>query len=282
MDRYFGCHVSSAGGLHKALENADILKVNAIQIHPSPPQIWTKPFKEDHEKEYLQRIKDSGVKKVFFHAIYLINLATPDKRKFHLSKMSLVYYLDLLARIKGDGVVVHVGSNRDQKTEEEGFERAAYGINWVLENSNPNSKLLLEVAAGSGAIIGDRMEELRTIYDMVEDKKRVGFALDTQHMWASGYDIKRDLEGVVKEIRKNFGLRKIGLVHLNDSKTEFNSKRDRHENLGQGTIGSAALKAFINHPALAKIPVVLETPGLKTIDGAKSEVSKLKRMISGK
>jgi deoxyribonuclease-4 len=277
--RYLGCHVSAAGGLHKAIENAEVLGVNTIQIHACPPQQWNrKPFAEGVEDRFIEARKSSGVERVFFHAIYLINLANPDPEKFQLSVNSLRFALDLMGRIKGDGVIVHVGSTRDQPTQEDGLKRAADGINEVLAGSSPNSTLLLEVAAGSGSIIGDRFEDLRYIFDRVDDQKRVGFALDSQHMWASGYDLRSDLEGVVKQIRKHFGLRRVKVIHLNDSKTELESRRDRHENLGEGLIGRSALKAFINHPSFKKIPFVLETPALKTLETAKPEVKKLLRI----
>jgi deoxyribonuclease-4 len=274
--RLLGCHVSAAGGLHKSIENADVLGVNTIQIHACPPQQWNRsPFPEGVEERFLEAKKKSVVERVFFHAIYLINLANPDPDKFELSVNSLTYALNLMGRISGDGVIVHVGSNKDQPDAEEGLKRAAFGVNSVLENSPDNSMLLLEVAAGSGKVIGDRFEDLAYIYELVENKDRVGFALDTQHMWASGYDLREDLDGVVKQIQKNFGFRKVKAIHLNDSKTELGSRKDRHENLGAGLIGKKALKAFVNHKSFKRIPFILETPALKTLETAKPEVQKL-------
>ncbi|RME60071.1 MAG: deoxyribonuclease IV [Candidatus Dadabacteria bacterium] len=275
MERFLGAHVSVAGGLEKSLERAEELGINTIQVHPSAPQRWnSKPFEKEYWQKFKERIKKSPVKKVFFHAIYLINLANPDKQKFHLSKLSLVHYLNLLAEIKGDGVIVHVGSLKDQESEEKGYQQIIKGINWVLKESNPSSKLLLEMAAGSGKVVGSRAEELRKIYQGVDNKKRVGFALDTQHIWASGYDIAGDLEGVIKDIKKNFN-GNIGAVHINDSKTELGSKKDRHENIGKGKIGEKALRDFINHPYIRRTPCILETPALKSMDTAKAEVKKL-------
>lgn len=216
--------------------------------------------------------ENSPVKRVFFHAIYLVNLATPDSRKFALAKNSLVYYLDLAARIGGDGVVVHVGSAKDQPDDKTAFQRAADGINQLLEKSGNGARLILEVAAGSGRVIGSRMEDLRSIYDLVEQKERVGFGLDTQHLWASGYDLQNELDEVVSQIERNFGFEKVWLAHFNDSKTELGSKKDRHENIGDGLIGKDALQKFANHPKLRDIPLVLETPALKELASAKKEV----------
>lgn len=278
MIKYFGCHVSCSGGLENALKNGKTLGVNAIQLHPSAPQRWVhKPFNAGIEESFLAERENSGILRIFFHGIYLINLANPDKQKFHLSKLSLVHYLELAQRLGVDGVIFHLGSNVHQPSEEEGFAQAASGINWILEHATGSVKLLLEVAAGSGKIIGDRLEELALIYEQVQEKTRVGFALDTQHMWASGYDFTNELESIVQQVESILGLAKIGAIHLNDSKTQLGSKKDRHENLGQGLIGEATIRNILNHPKLAQIPFILETPDLESIEGAKKEISQLKK-----
>jgi deoxyribonuclease-4 len=276
MKRYFGAHVSCAGGLVNAAKAAIELNINTIQIHPSPPQRWnSQPFTEGIEELFTATKQGSCLDKVFFHAIYLINMATPDPQKFHLAKTSLLNYLDLSSRINGAGVIFHVGSMKDQPDEASGYDRVVSGLNWVLERAPENSRLIMEVAAGSGSIIGDRVEELSLIYSQLERKELVGFGLDTQHMWASGYDLVGDLEGVVKQIEQELTIQKVWSIHLNDSKTELASKKDRHENIGDGLIGEQALKAVFTHPKLAGIPFILETPALETVEGARSEVNKL-------
>lgn len=280
MKRYFGCHVSVSGGFELAIANGDALGVNSIQLHPSPPQKWnSKPYPPEYEAKFLDAKKASKIEKVFFHAIYLINLANPDPQKFQLSKLSLVHYLDLMSRIGGDGVVVHVGSLKDQEDEEVGLKQVGEGIKWILEESTNDARLLLEVAAGSGKVIGSHMEQLARIYDYAGSPKRVGFALDTQHMWASGYDLAGNLESVVSDVEKFFSIDNVSLVHINDSKVEHNSKKDRHENIGEGTLGEKALTAFINHPKLQSIPMILETPRLKDMETAQIEVDKLKQIM---
>lgn len=276
MKRYFGAHVSCAGGLINAAKTAIELDINTIQIHPSPPQRWnTQPFAAGIEDEFNKLHHGSCLEKVFFHAIYLINMATPDPQKFHLAKTSLLNYLDLSARIDGAGVIFHVGSMKDQPDEATGYDRVVSGMNWVLERAPENSRLIMEVAAGSGSIIGDRVEELALIYSQLERKEIVGFGLDTQHMWASGYDLVGDLEGVMHEVDQSLDLAKVWSIHLNDSKTALASKKDRHENIGDGLIGETALKRVFTHPRLASIPFILETPALESVAGARSEVDKL-------
>ncbi|MFN4897116.1 MAG: deoxyribonuclease IV [Pseudomonadota bacterium] len=276
MKHFIGAHVSCAGGLANAARAAIQLDINTIQIHPSPPQRWnSQPFAPGVEDEFNSLRKDSCLEKVFFHAIYLINMATPDAQKFHLAKTSLLNYLDLCARINGAGVIFHVGSMKDQPNEDEGYDRVVSGLNWILERAPKNARLIMEVAAGSGSIIGDQVEELALIYSQLERKDLVGFGLDTQHMWASGYDLVNDLDGVVKLIDKEMSLDKVWSIHLNDSKTECGSKKDRHENIGDGLIGSSALAKVVTHPKLQGIPFILETPALESLEGARSEVDKV-------
>jgi len=274
--RHLGSFVSCAGGLANGVKNGEALGVNTIMLHASPPQRWlSNSFDPDQIAALNEAFKNSKiVKRMHYHSIYLINLANPDKQKFHLSKMTLVNYLELAEQTNVDGVVFHTGSFKDIEPEE-GFLRVAKGINWIFENAKSSKDLYLEVAAGSGRVIGSKLEDLAKIKSLVENSKRVKFCLDTQHLWASGYDIKDDLDGVVKQIDSVLGLENIGCIHFNDSKTELGSNRDRHENLGEGLIGKEAMTAFLNHPKLKDKDFVMETPDVKNADLAKKEVEKL-------
>ncbi len=277
--RYYGCHVSVAGGMQNAINNAEELGVNTIQIHPTPPQRWNRnSFASGYENKFLEAKANSSVDKVFFHGIYLINLASPDPEKVSAAVKSLQFYLELADRIAADGVIFHVGSNKEQENSEVGLKQAADAISRILDTPQ-KSRLLLEVSAGSGKIIGAKMEELRYIYDLVGDKTRLGFALDTQHMWASGYDFKDHGSEVAEEVDKVFGSENVYAIHLNDSKSALASHVDRHENLGQGQIGAAGLSSFVNHSKMRHIPLILETPALKDLDGAKGEVKALKELL---
>lgn len=277
--RYLGAHVSAAGGLENSLIAAKELEIGTIQIHPSPPQKWnTKEYPKGFETKYLESLLDSKVEKTFFHGIYLINLATPADDKRKLAELSLRNYLDLQERIGGSGVVFHLGSLKDEPDEKLGLSRISEAINRILEKQKGKSRLILEVAAGSGRVIGSKLMDLRKVYDSVEDKSRVGYGLDTQHLWASGYDIKDSYDYVMKEIDETLGLDKVWSIHLNDSKSALGSRVDRHENLGEGVIGYDALQRMVQDPRLRDIPFILETPGLKTLEGAATEVAKLKEM----
>ncbi|HMO02068.1 MAG TPA: deoxyribonuclease IV [Oligoflexia bacterium] len=279
--RYFGCHVSTAGGLHAALEHGSLLKVNTIQVHPAPPQRWnSKPFPDNFADLYLKHISASPIKKVFFHGIYLINLASAEAKNRKLSEISLVNYLDLAFRINAEGVIFHVGSAKNNGSLVEAFKTVAEGINRVLALSKNGSRLLLEVSAGGGAVIGSKLEELGAIYQLIDDKSRVGFALDTQHLFASGYDIVNRLQEVIEQVAEILTVEKVWAIHLNDSETDLASRKDRHANLGNGKIGLEALAAFINHPKLKGIPIMLETPALKSLETAVGEVDRLRSIIA--
>jgi deoxyribonuclease-4 len=280
MKRYFGAHVSAAGGLKNAVGAAVELGINTIQVHPSPPQRWNiTPFPAGIEDAFLEAKEGTCLEKVFFHAIYLINMATPDNQKFNNARVSLLNDLDLNARIGGSGVIFHVGSMKDQEDEAVGYDRVVSGLNFIMEKAPDNARLILEVSAGAGAVIGDKVEELAMIYGQLERKENVGFGLDTQHMWASGYDFVNDLEGVIDNVEREFGLDKVWSIHLNDSKTALGSNKDRHENIGDGLIGGETLKKVFTHKKLAHIPFILETPALASLDGASSEIEKLRGFL---
>lgn len=279
--RYFGAHVSIAGGLERCVEAATNLNINTVQIHPTPPQKWnSKPVPAGAEAKFLAARPASPLKKIFFHGIYLLNLATADRSKAKLAVLSLAHDLQLLSRMSGDGVVFHVGSAKSASSLDEGLTAAAGLIDEALAESPADSRLILEVAAGSGQVIGSKLEELTRVYEQVKQKERVGFGLDSQHLWASGYDLRNDLHGCVEKIVSAFGKDKIWSLHLNDSMTALGSRKDRHANLGEGEIGNEALHALIHHPDLVHVPTILETPGLKATDTAKIEVEKLRAMIA--
>ena len=193
--------------------------------------------------------------------------------------MSLLNYLDFNARIGGSGVIFHVGSMKDQEDEAVGYDRVVSGLNYIMEKAPANARLILEVAAGAGSVIGDKVEELAMIYGQLERKENVGFGLDTQHMWASGYDFQNHLEDVIDNVESTLGLDKVWSIHLNDSKTALESRKDRHENIGDGLIGGEALRKVFTHKKLAHIPFILETPALESLDGARSEIEKLRGFL---
>jgi deoxyribonuclease-4 len=288
--RYFGAHVSASGGHQNAIKNGEKYRLNTIQLMPSAPMRWsTKEIDMKEVEALVTEQMNSGVKKILTHGIYLINLARQEKQKFHLSKMGVLTYQNYIGNVietaenmgsdlEVIGNTFHPGSAQDL-SQEEGVKRISEGINWILERCHPKGMLLLESSAGAGKVMGDTLEELTQMRAGTEQKERVGFVLDTQHMFVSGYDWRNDLEGILKKIEETIGLENVHAFHLNDSKTAFESHRDRHENIGEGEIGIEAMKNLINHPKLRDIPMILETPALKSEKTMGEEIEKVKGML---
>jgi len=288
---FFGSHIN--GGLERALLLANKYDFNSAQIMPTAPIRWA--YKEVDEVKTIPLAKlgkRSKLKKILIHSVYLVNLARKEKQKFHLSKLSLLNYLiyaqkliDITKFHKLDteilGVCFHPGAALDL-TREEGLDRVVKGINWIFDYADVlEAKLLLESTAGAGEVIGDKFEELAYIRDNVksEYRGRIGYVLDTEHTWASGYDWRDNLDGVLKDVDKLLGFENIKTVHLNDSKVGLNSKKDRHANLGEGLIGLEAIQRLLKRVEFTNIPFILETPAVEKEEGIESEIEKIKKII---
>jgi len=278
--RPYGGHVSCAGGLGLALERGVTLGVTAMQVHPSAPQKWNlEPYSQGVEIDYLNKKSLTQISHLYFHGIYLINLASPDERKQNFAVRSLVNDLDLAHRCEASGVIFHLGSMKDEPDEAIAFERIARLVRRILDTSTGNAKLLFEVSAGSGKIIGSKFSQLAEIDRLVDRPERVGFALDTQHLWASGHNLADDLDKIIDSFAAETSLNRIEVIHLNDSKTKLGSNVDRHENLGEGLIGYETLKQVVNHPRLSHCSIILETPRMKSIEEAAFDLRILREMM---
>jgi deoxyribonuclease-4 len=221
-------------------------------------------------ESFKSKFKEAGMKALFFHAIYLMNLASQKPSTNHMSKQSLVDYLNTAALLGADGVITHIGSYTGT-TYEQAIETIQKSINWILEKTPAETTLILEVTAGSGNTIGSKYEHLRDIRAGVSDVHRVATCWDTQHTFASGYDITHDLDGVLTEYDKLVGIDTLKVIHCNDSMTEFDSKKDRHQNIGQGSIGKEVFRNLLHDHRLSKLPFMLEVPGMDGMSGPDKE-----------
>ncbi len=266
-----GAHVSTAGGLDKGIDRAVELGADAMQIFVSAPQSYrfTAPD-EAMVKLFNEKYERSALHGLFFHSIYLMNLASQEGAKNHLAKQSLVDYLNTAALLHADGVVTHIGSSTGT-TYEQAIETIQKSINWVLSKTPAETTLILEVTAGAGNTIGSQYEHLRDIRQGINDVHRVKTCWDTQHTFASGYDIHTDLDGVLKKYDELVGIDTLKVIHCNDSKTEFNSHKDRHENIGKGLIGDEVFRHLLHEERLKKLPFVLEVPGMDEKSGPDKE-----------
>jgi deoxyribonuclease-4 len=265
-----GAQIKTAGGFFLVPQRAVDVGAEVVQIFHSNPRTWRpKPY-DPEEIAALRSGLDEHALVLFLHTIYLINLASPDEELRGKSSEALAEALFVGAAAGASGVVTHVGSHRG-----EGFEPACA---WVadtvrgaresalerlhtmsLEPSLP--ELLLESSAGSGNTMGRDLAQLQVMVESLSPG--CGLCLDTAHLFASGLPVHTEegLERVVAELRERALLDRVGLIHLNDSRTAFASGRDHHDNLGEGQIGFAALARVVRHPAFQKIPFVLEVPG---------------------
>jgi len=263
-----GSHLSTSGGLHNALKDAGEYGFHATALFVRSPRQWSAPpLTREAIAEFKRARKESGVEVVVAHASYLINLAgEPPQRKNGLGAVQ-----EDLARCAALGIehlVLHPGSCPDL---EEGIRRIADGLDEAMETvANKRVKLLLEVTAGQGKCIGHRFEHLAELLSRVKRKSRYGICLDTAHMFAAGYDLRKPKawEETMNAFESIVGLKNLQAMHVNDSKKPLGSRVDRHENIGEGEIGLAGFKNLVNDSRFENIPLIMETPkGNRTSDG---------------
>ncbi|MPZ23481.1 MAG: deoxyribonuclease IV [Dehalococcoidia bacterium] len=277
-----GAHIKTAGGLVPALERAVGIGAEAMQIFGSQPHMWRRRNHSDEDVAvFMEGVREYDLGPVFLHGIYLINLAADDEALLEKSIGALTWDMKLCERIGAQGVIFHLGSHKGGGYDAV-FDRVCAAVSKVLEDSPPNVRLTLENSAGSGGTIGRRFDELGRIVKCLGDD-RVCVCLDTQHTFASGYDIaSRDgLEKAIEEFDREVGLERLVAVHANDSKVELGANRDRHENIGEGLIGTAGFENVLSHQAFAELPFYLEVPGFEGTGPDTENVDRLKA-IRGK
>jgi deoxyribonuclease-4 len=260
-----GAHVTVAGGLPNAIFRAKSIGAECIQIFPAPPQMWKIPDRDPKEiKEFNFLRSKAKIEPVLIHSIYLINLASEKNTVFWGSVATLVKSMELAEEIKALGVVFHIGSGKEKKFNTV-LDLVIKGIKEILKKSPKNTYLIIENSAGAGNLIGRDFSEIATVINKSGKDKRIKVCLDTQHMFASGYDIRnRDsVKKIFSEFDKLVGLDRLVAIHVNDSKSDLGSNIDRHENIGNGKIGIDGFKAFLSHPACKDLPILIETPGFE-------------------
>lgn len=258
---YFGAHVSAAGGVWKAPAHGAALGCEVIQIFTRPPHSFAaKPITDEDAEKFKLALTDSGLKRVYVHAPYLINLASGKNTTRFGSTTMLRDELERCSKLGVTAMMFHPGSAKDVG-QEEGVKKVIEGLNRIMDGYDGSCQLLIEISAGAGAVMGDTFEELAAFIDGAERGKDIGICFDTQHAFASGYDLrtKQGVDDTFKLFDKVIGLKKLIASHCNDSKVEFNSHKDRHEHLGKGTMGEDAFKFIVQHPKLQHIDLILET-----------------------
>lgn len=258
----FGAHVSAAGGHWKAPGYGAALGCEVIQFFSRPPQGWhAKSITDEKAGKFKAAMKEHKIKRAYVHAPYLINLASANNRTRHGSVSMLRDELERCTQLGVTAMMFHPGSAKDVGPEK-GVEMVVQGLDRIMDGYEGSCQLLIEISAGAGSVMGDTFEELAQFIDGAERGKDIGICFDTQHAYASGYDLrtKEDVDETFKLFDKVVGLKKLIASHCNDSKVEFNSHKDRHEHLGQGQIGTDAFKFIVQHRKLQHLDLILETP----------------------
>jgi deoxyribonuclease IV len=274
-----GAHVSTSGGLDKAIERGAERGCESIQIFNQSPRMWrpTKYGPEDFEA-FKEAMGESPVEAVVIHAVYLINCATKDKELREKSLASLTHALRIGDGIGAAGVVLHPGA---QKGEALGpsIKRAAKVIAAALGDSD-SCPLLLEQTAGHKGLLGRDFDQTAELIELAGAGKRLGLCLDSCHLFVQGYDItdEEHLSGVVDEADAKVGLDRLRCLHVNDAAAPLGSCRDRHANIGKGEMGKRGLEAFLSEPRFEGLPATLETPGPEKKGPDRKEVQAAKRL----
>ena len=259
---FFGAHVSAAGGIHTTLDRAEAIGAEAVQLFTQSPRMW-RPT--NHDPADLERFKerrselgiaDGGV---VAHALYLVNLAAPDRDLYKKSRAALRNTMEVACAIGADGVVFHVGSHLGAGFKA-GLKRCVPALKETLKLCNDTTWLLLEDSAGAGGTMGRSIEELAAIFDACGRHERLGICLDTCHLYVSGIDVtKREVvDELLDELDERIGLDRLRALHVNDAAAPLGSNRDRHAIIGEGELKSK-LGVFLSHRRLQGLPAFLET-----------------------
>ena len=266
-----GAHVSVAGGLQNAIPWALEIEADTFQMFSKNQRQWiAKPLADENIEAFKTPLSQTNLGPLMIHDSYLINMGSPDEEK---GKRAQIAFLEEYKRCEALGVAYlnfHPGSHThpkkdmrdDKQTRNEALERIAQHMNKTLEETKGyESKLVIENAAGQGTNVGIKFEEIKHIIDHIDDKKRVGVCIDTQHAWASGYDWRNDFDQIWDDFESTVGMEHLVALHLNDSKSDLGSRVDRHDNIGMGKLGKETFKNFMQEKRLEHLAGYLETPG---------------------
>ncbi len=275
----FGAHVSTSGGIWTAVDRGAALGCDAIQIFTQSPRMW-RPTAHDEEAlaRFRERRAETGLGPVVCHAVYLVNLASPDDELYARSIAALRATLQTAVAIEAEGVVFHVGSHLGSGFES-GLARAVPALRELLELTTDRTWLLVENSAGAGGTIGRSTEELEALFDALAAHPHLGVCVDSCHWWVSGVDVTdvAALDAAVDELDRRIGLGRLRALHVNDAAAPLGSNRDRHASIGKGVLESR-LGTFLAHPAFQGLPAILETPGPDGHGPDKAELRRLRRL----
>lgn len=275
----FGAHVSASGGIDTAIDRIEALGGEAVQLFTQSPRTW-RPTKHDPAslERFRERRREAGVGAVVCHALYLVNLASPNEDLYAKSVAALTSTVEVASAIEADGVAFHVGSHRGAGFEES-LERVVPALAQALERCGETTWLLMENSAGAGGTIGRSLDELAALYAALGGHPRLGVCLDSCHLYVSGYDVtdRAALDALLGDLDARIGLDRLRCLHVNDAQAPLGSNRDRHANIGEGLIGEK-LGVFLGHPLLQGLPALLEVPGTEGRGPDDKQLRKLREL----
>jgi len=274
-----GAHISSAGGIDKAIDRAVEIDAESVQVFTQSPRTW-RPTNHDPASfdRFREKRAEAGIGGVLCHALYLCNLAAPDDAVYEKSVLALGNTMQVACGIGADGVVFHVGSHLGSGFEA-GLERVLPAMQVVLELCSDETWLLMENSAGAGGTIGRSIEELATLYERLDRHPRLGICLDSCHLWVSGVDVTdaAALDACLDELESAIGLDRLKALHVNDAAAPLGSNRDRHANILEGELGEQ-LGVFLSNARFEGLPAVLETAGPENRGPDANEIRKTKEL----
>lgn len=285
QQRVVGAHVSTSGGLASAVDRAAQMGASAMQVFSGSPRVWArKPLDPSELEKFYSKFKEKNIASIITHSLYLVNLASENPEQVRKSIDALSYDLHFDSAVKGSGIVVHVGSHQGRGWEAV-REQIVKAIAEILGNTPDDSTFLIENSAGQNGKVNSELSEIKWVIDQLQTK-RVGWCLDTCHTHAAGYSLGSEVKEATKPAlqRQQTAEQAIAeldlwqhlkAIHVNDSKDEFGSGRDRHENIGEGKIGLENLRHFLNLPELVSVPLFTEVPGL---DGNGPDAANVQRI----
>ncbi len=274
-----GAHISSAGGPANVFPKAKEIGAEAVQLFISAPQQWRAPNLSEEQVEAFLTAKEEAGLPLFFHGIYLMNFGSQDEAILDKSVTSLANYLRWADRLGVRGTIFHVGSHLGLGFDAV-LEQMCRLLTRTLDQAENESWLILENNAGQGNCCGRSFGELGAIVRGLDGDPRVKVCIDTCHAFAMGYDIAtaEGCELAMTEFEQELGLDRLVAVHANDSKMPLGGIRDRHENIGDGHIGTGGFRTIMSHPAFSGIPFLLEVPGIEGKGPDAENISRLKRI----
>ncbi len=272
-----GAHVSASGGVHRAPERGAEIGATAIQVFTKSPNQWRDPVPPPGAREALAKsMSDHDIRGIFAHDSYLINMASPDPALNAKSRTAFEQELHRCEHLGIPWLVSHPGNYIDDRLR--GLKRNAEGYTIALRNVPGTVKILMETTAGSATTLGSTFAELSNIRSMIADdvRPRVGFCVDTCHIFSAGYDLRDRYDEVWEEWERLVGFEYLHCLHLNDSRTPLGSRRDRHELIGKGTLGTEPFKRIMRDSRLRHVAKLLETP--KGTDGVSNDRRALRQL----